>query len=654
MSKKSSVLENFGRNLTEEAREGKLDPVIGRGIEIQRVAQVLSRRKKNNPVLIGEPGVGKTAIVEGLASKILDREVSRVLHDMEIIDLDLASMVAGTKYRGQFEERIKAVMKELENRDDVIIFIDEIHTLVGAGSSRGGLDASNMMKPALARGDIQCIGATTLDEYRTGIEDDGALDRRFQKIVVDPPSESETIEILNEIKRYYEDHHHVRYDNEAIVKAVKMSGRYITDRFFPDKAIDVIDEAGSRVHLNNVKVPSFIEEIELKIAEKEAEKAETVEDQEFEKAATIRDEIEKLNESLEEKKIEWEKEAGSIYHQVNSSTIAEVVSMMTGIPVDNISETEREKIINLEENLQDRVVGQEKAIVKLSKAIRRSRSGIKDPDKPIGTFLFLGPTGVGKTELAKVLSDEFVGSKDNLIRIDMSEYMEKFSASQLMGAPPGYVGYEQGGQLTEKVRRNPHSVILLDEIEKAHHSIFNTLLQIFDDGIMTDGLGRTVDFKNTIIIMTSNIGSDKIVGSTGGFGFSVTDNPFDYESMKSKIESELGNTFNPEFINRLDDVIVFNALSKENIFEIIDLEMEKLYERLNVKDINLEMEESAKQFLLDKGFDPEYGARPLKRAIQTYIEDELSEMILRDEIGSGSEISVREEDTGKLEFIVDE
>jgi ATP-dependent Clp protease ATP-binding subunit ClpC len=643
---KTPVLDNFGRDLTELAEENELDPIIGREKEIERVAQVLSRRKKNNPVLIGEPGVGKTAIAEGLAMRIVERKVSRVLYDKRIVTLDLASLVAGTKYRGQFEERMKAVMKELEKSPEVVLFIDEIHTIVGAGGASGSLDASNMFKPALARGEIQCIGATTLDEYRQNIEKDGALDRRFQKIIVDPSTPEETVNILSNIKTHYEDHHNVRYSDEAIELAVKLSDRYITDRFLPDKAIDVMDEAGARVHLSNIKVPPEILELEEKIEDVQEEKNEVVKSQRFEEAARLRDKEKTLQEELEQAKKEWEEKAETEIHDVTSENIAEVVAMMTGIPVDKISEPEQKKLLQMEESLKERVVGQDEAIEKLSKAIRRTRAGLKDPEKPIGSFIFLGPTGVGKTELAKVLTEYLFDSQDSLIRIDMSEYMEKFSVSRLVGAPPGYVGHEEGGQLTEKVRRKPYSVVLLDEIEKAHPDVFNILLQVLDDGILTDGLGREVDFRNTILIMTSNIGTQDIKSFGKGIGFSQSadGDDMDYTSMKSTVEDALKNVFNPEFLNRIDDVIVFHPLDKENIFEIIDIMSEDLFDRARELGLELEFDEHAKEFLTDKGFDPKYGARPLRRALQKYVEDPMAEDILHDEVGEGDKVIITHED----------
>ena len=650
---KTPVLDNFGRDLTELAENDELDPIIGREQEIKRVAQVLSRRKKNNPVLIGEPGVGKTAIAEGLAARIVERKVSRVLYDKRIVTLDLASLVAGTKYRGQFEERMKAVMKELENNEDIILFIDEIHTIVGAGGASGSLDASNMFKPALARGDLQCIGATTLDEYRQNIEKDGALDRRFQKIIVDPSTPEETVNILSNIKSYYEDHHNVRYSDEAVDLAVQLSDRYITDRFLPDKAIDVMDEAGARVHLSNM--PPEILELEEKIEDVQEEKNQVVKSQRFEEAARLRDKEKTLQEELEQAKTDWHERAETEIHDVTSEEIAEVVAMMTGIPVDKISEPEQEKLLKMEESLKERVVGQDEAIEKLSKAIRRTRAGLKDPEKPIGSFIFLGPTGVGKTELAKVLTEYLFESQESLIRIDMSEYMEKFSVSRLVGAPPGYVGHEEGGQLTEKVRRKPYSVVLLDEIEKAHPDVFNILLQVLDDGILTDGNGRRVDFRNTIIIMTSNIGTQDIKSFGKGIGFSQSEagDDMDYNTMKSTVQDALKNVFNPEFLNRIDDVIVFHPLNKENIFEIIDIMSEDLFARAREQGLELTFDQSAKEFLTDKGFDQKYGARPLQRALQKYVEDPMAEDMLHGEISEGDRVVITQSESGEeLDFDV--
>jgi ATP-dependent Clp protease ATP-binding subunit ClpC len=635
---KTPVLDNFGRDLTKLAMEDKLDPIVGREKEIERVAQVLSRRKKNNPVLIGEPGVGKTAIAEGLAIRIVEKKVSRVLHDKRVVTLDLASLVAGTKYRGQFEERMKAVMNELEKAKDVILFIDELHTIVGAGGASGSLDASNIFKPALARGDLQCIGATTLDEYRQYIEKDGALDRRFQKIIVDPATEEETMQILNNIKHKYEEHHNVRYSDKAIEAAVKLSARYITDRYLPDKAIDVMDEAGSRVHLANIVVPQNIVELENQIQEIKNKKNQVVKSQNFEEAAKLRDEEKRLLAELEQAKLDWEVKSQGIVHEVTEENVAEVVSMMTGIPVNKVAQSESEKLVKMEDVLKKYIIGQDEAIIQLSRAIRRTRAGLKDPNRPIGSFIFTGPTGVGKTEMAKVLARFLFDSEDNLIRIDMSEYMEKFNVSRLVGAPPGYVGYEEGGQLTEKVRRKPYSVVLLDEIEKAHPDIFNILLQVLDEGVLTDSLGRRVDFKNTILIMTSNIGT-KDIKSIGAMGFG---NPDDdkHGKMKSQIEESVRKVFSPEFLNRIDDLITFKQLSREDIIKIIDISTSDLLKRIRSLGIEFNFEDSAKEFLAEKGYDPKYGARPLRRAIQKYVEDPVSEEILKGKFREGSKIRV--------------
>jgi ATP-dependent Clp protease ATP-binding subunit ClpC len=637
---KTPVLDNFGRDLTKLAEDGKLDPIVGREREIERVAQVLSRRKKNNPVLIGEPGVGKTAIAEGLALRIVQRKVSRVLYDKRIVTLDLAALVAGTKYRGQFEERMKAVMNELEKSPDVILFIDELHTLVGAGGASGSLDASNMFKPALARGEIQCIGATTLDEYRQYIEKDGALDRRFQKIMVDPATPEEALEILHQIKDKYEEHHNVLYDEGTLELTVKLSERYITDRHLPDKAIDVMDEAGARVHLANIKVPPEIVELEAEIEGVREEKNQVVKSQNFEEAARLRDREKKLQEELENAKEEWERQAETETYPVTESDIAQVVAMMTGIPMDKVETSEGQKLLHMGEALKGTVVGQDEAIEKLARAIRRTRAGLKDPKRPIGSFIFLGPTGVGKTELAKRLTEYLFNNPDALVRIDMSEYMEKFSVSRLVGAPPGYVGYEEGGQLTEKVRRKPYSVVLLDEIEKAHPDVFNILLQVLDDGILTDGLGRRVDFRNTIIIMTSNIGARDIKNLGKGIGFALTEETFDYAKMKSTVEDALKRVFNPEFLNRIDDVIVFHPLEKKHIFEIIDIMQKDLFGRVVDLGIEVELTDAAKEFLGEKGYDPQFGARPLRRAIQKYVEDPMAEAILQNDLQEGAKITV--------------
>ena len=633
---RTPVLDNFGRDLTKAAEDGKLDPIVGREKEIERVAQILSRRKKNNPILIGEPGVGKTAIAEGLALRIIQKKVSRVLFNKRVVTLDLASLVAGTKYRGQFEERMKAVMNELEKSPEVILFIDEIHTIVGAGGASGSLDASNMFKPALARGDIQCIGATTLDEYRQYIEKDGALARRFQMVMVDATSPEETVQILDNIKEKYESHHHVNYTQEAIEACVKLSDRYISDRFLPDKAIDVLDEAGARVHINNIHVPKEIVDLEDSIENIKKEKNRVVKSQKYEEAAQLRDKEKKLLDQLEQAKQRWEEETKTKRYTVTDQNVAEVIGMMTGIPVNRIAQTEGTKLLQMGNELQGKVIGQEEAIKKLTKAIQRTRVGLKDPKKPIGSFIFLGPTGVGKTELAKVLASYLFDKDDALVRIDMSEYMEKFSVSRLVGAPPGYVGYEEGGQLTEKIRRKPYSVVLLDEIEKAHPDVFNILLQVLDDGILTDGLGRRVDFRNTIIIMTSNIGVRDLKDFGTGIGFATKakmDNQD--EIMKQTIQNALRKAFSPEFLNRLDDVIVFNSLSRDHIHKIIDISLGKLFSRITNLGYNVELTEQAKDFLSDKGYDQQYGARPLNRAIQKYLEDPVAEEILKGEVHPG-------------------
>ena len=640
---KTPVLDNFGRDITRLAMEDKLDPIIGREKEIERVAQVLSRRKKNNPVLIGEPGVGKTAIAEGLALKIVQRKVSRVLYDKRVVALDLAALVAGTKYRGQFEERMKALMNELERSRDVILFIDELHTIIGAGGASGSLDASNIFKPALARGELQCIGATTLDEYRQYIEKDGALDRRFQKIMVEPTSVEETIQILNNIKGKYETHHHVRYSEDAIEKAVKLSERYITDRFLPDKAIDVMDEAGARVHLSNIHVPSEILELEKSIEDVKAEKNKVVKMQNFEEAAKLRDKEKHLLDALDHAKQEWEERSSESVYDVSEADISSVIAMMTGIPVVKVAQSESKKLLAMEAELKKEVIGQDEAIRKITKAIQRTRAGLKDPSRPIGSFIFLGPTGVGKTELAKALTRFIFDSEDAMIRVDMSEYMEKFSVSRMVGAPPGYVGYEEGGQLTEKVRRKPYSVVLIDEIEKAHPDVFNILLQVLDEGVLTDGLGRKVDFRNTIIIMTSNIGAKEIksFSSGGAMGFAAPEDAGGaYKSMKSTIEDALKRVFNPEFLNRIDDTIVFHQLEKEHIFQIIDITAGKLFKRLREMGIEVGIDEKAKEFLVEKGYDQKYGARPLKRALQRYVEDPLAEEMLKGRFAEGSHVLI--------------
>lgn len=646
---RTPVLDNFGRDLTKLAEDNKLDPIVGREKEIERVAQILSRRKKNNPILIGEPGVGKTAIAEGLALRIIQKKVSRVLFGKRVVTLDLASLVAGTKYRGQFEERMKAVMNELEKSADVILFIDELHTIVGAGGASGSLDASNMFKPALARGEIQCIGATTLDEYRQYIEKDGALARRFQMVMVDSTSVDETIMILENIKEKYEDHHHVNYTKEALEACVKLSDRYISDRFLPDKAIDVMDEAGARVHINNIHVPEDIVKYEDAIEEVKKEKNRVVKSQKYEEAAQLRDKEKKLIEQLDLAKARWEEKTRTEKYTVTEDNVADVVGMMTGIPANRIAQKESNKLLSMADQLSSRVIGQNEAIQKLTKAIQRTRVGLKDPKKPIGSFIFLGPTGVGKTELAKVLASYLFDKDDALVRIDMSEYMEKFSVSRLVGAPPGYVGYEEGGQLTEKVRRKPYSVVLLDEIEKAHPDVFNILLQVLDDGILTDGLGRRVDFRNTIIIMTSNIGVRDLKDFGAGIGFTTAakrDN--DEEVMKSTIQTALKRAFSPEFLNRLDDVIVFNTLQREHIHKIIDITLGKLFARIFTLGFHVELTDKAKDFLAEKGFDPQFGARPLNRAIQKYLEDPVAEEILKGEIPEGGTILADYEGTGEV------
>ncbi len=636
---RTPVLDNFGRDLTRMAEDDKLDPIIGREKEIERVAQILSRRKKNNPILIGEPGVGKTAIAEGLALRIIQKKVSRVLFNKRVVTLDLASLVAGTKYRGQFEERMKAVMNELEKSPNVILFIDELHTIVGAGGASGSLDASNMFKPALARGEIQCIGATTLDEYRQYIEKDGALARRFQMVMVDATSPEETIQILENIKDKYEDHHNVNYTPEAIQACVKLSDRYISDRFLPDKAIDILDEAGARVHINNIHVPENILKLEEEVEKIKVEKNRVVKSQKYEEAAQLRDKEKKLLEQLDNAKAKWEEESKTKRYTVEEDNVAEVIAMMTGIPARRIAQNEGAKLLNMGEELKGKVVGQDDAIKKLTKAIQRTRVGLKDPKKPIGSFVFLGPTGVGKTELAKMLATYLFDKDDALIRIDMSEYMEKFSVSRLVGAPPGYVGYEEGGQLTEKVRRKPYSVVLLDEIEKAHPDVFNILLQVLDDGVLTDGLGRRVDFRNTIIIMTSNIGVRDLKDFGAGIGFASKSKEENMdEVMKSTIQNALKKAFSPEFLNRLDDVVIFNSLSKDHIHKIIDINLTKLFTRVTEMGYVIELTEKAKDFLSEKGYDRQYGARPLNRAIQKYLEDALAEEILKGELTDGDVI----------------
>ncbi len=647
---KTPVLDNFGRDLTKLAEDDKLDPIVGREKEIERVAQILSRRKKNNPILIGEPGVGKTAIAEGLALRIIQRKVSRVLFNKRVVTLDLASLVAGTKYRGQFEERMKAVMNELEKSPNVILFIDELHTIVGAGGASGSLDASNMFKPALARGEIQCIGATTLDEYRQYIEKDGALARRFQMVMIDATTVEETMEILDNIKDKYEDHHNVNFSKEAIEACVRLSDRYISDRFLPDKAIDVMDEAGARVHINNIHVPDEIVKLEAAIEDVKKEKNQVVRSQKYEEAARLRDSEKKLLDELETEKRKWEEETKTKRYKVTEDNVAEVIAMMTGVPTKRVAQNEGVKLKGMGDDLKGQVIGQDEAITKLSKAIQRTRIGLKDPKKPIGSFVFLGPTGVGKTELAKVLSLYLFDKEDALIRIDMSEYMEKFSVSRLVGAPPGYIGYEEGGQLTEKVRRKPYSVVLLDEIEKAHPDVFNILLQVLDDGILTDGLGRRVDFRNTIIIMTSNIGVRDLKDFGAGIGFATQDKLNNSnDAMKSTIQNALKKAFSPEFLNRLDDVIVFNTLEREHLHKIIDLSLKKVFDRMLSLGYDIELTEKAKDFLSEKGYDQQYGARPLNRAIQKYLEDLVAEEILSENIKVGdSIIADHEEGSDKL------
>ncbi|MFL3661683.1 MAG: ATP-dependent Clp protease ATP-binding subunit [Polaribacter sp.] len=638
---KTPVLDNFGRDLTDLAEKGKLDPVVGRQKEIERVSQILSRRKKNNPMLIGEPGVGKSAIAEGLALRIIERKVSRILFDKRIVSLDLASLVAGTKYRGQFEERMKALMNELEKNEDIILFIDEIHTIVGAGGATGSLDASNMLKPALARGEIQCIGATTLNEFRTNIEKDGALERRFQKVIVEPTSVEETVQILQNIKGKYEEHHHVNYTDAAIEACVKLTNRYMTDRYLPDKAIDALDEAGSRIHITNIVVPQQVLELEKQLEVIQERKTKAVNGQKYEEAAKLRDDEKNMEFALDSAQKQWENDSKLNREMVTEDNVAEVVSMMTGIPVSRVAEAETEKLHELPNLIKGKVVGQDVAVMKVVKAIQRNRVGLKDPNKPIGSFIFLGQTGVGKTQLAKVLAKELFDAADSLIRIDMSEYMEKFAISRLIGAPPGYVGYEEGGQLTEKVRRKPYAVVLLDEIEKAHPDVFNILLQILDDGYITDSLGRKIDFRNTIIIMTSNIGARQIKDFGGGVGFGTSSKTAQADSYeKSVIEGALKKSFAPEFLNRIDDVIIFNALEKEDLHAIIDIELDKLLKRITELGYTLKLSKKAKDYIADKGFDKKYGARPLNRAIQKYIEDALAEEIVNSKLSEGDTISM--------------
>lgn len=633
---KTPVLDNFGRDITDLAEQGKLDPIVGRETEIERVSQILSRRKKNNPILIGEPGVGKTAIVEGLAERIIDKKVSRVLFNKRVIMLDLTALVAGTKYRGQFEERMKAIMNELEKNRDVILFIDEIHTIVGAGGATGSLDASNIFKPALARGELQVIGASTLDEYRQYIEKDGALDRRFQKVIIDPPSVEDTLEILNNIKPKYEEYHNVNYNQEAISACVTLSNRYITDRFLPDKAIDILDEVGARVHLKNIQVPKDVLDLENQIEKIKEEKQQVVKSQQYEEAARLRDSEKRLLDTLDEAKKKWEEDIKTKRYPVNEEDIAEVIGMMTGIPVNKIAQGENKKLVNMADDLKKQVIGQDDAVLKITKAIQRNRVGLKDPNKPIGTFIFLGPTGVGKTELARAIARHMFDSEGNMIRIDMSEYMEKFSVSRLIGAPPGYVGYEEGGQLTEKVRRKPYSVVLLDEIEKAHPDIFNILLQVLDEGMLTDGLGRKIDFKNTLIIMTSNIGARDLKEFGQGVGFATkakTEKSNEY--AQGVISKALKRTFSPEFLNRIDDVVIFNSLTQDNIHKIIDIVLKGVYSRMKDLGYDIQLTKAAKTFIAEKGYDPSFGARPLHRAIQKHLEDPLAEEILNNKPEEG-------------------
>lgn len=642
------VLDKFATDITKAAEDGKLDPVIGRERELDRVVQILSRRKKNNPVLIGEPGVGKSAIVEGLALRIKERKVSRLLFDKRVLSLDMASLVAGTKFRGQFEERIKAVIDELKKADDIILFIDEIHTIVGAGGAPGSMDAANLLKPALARGELQCIGATTLDEYRKNIEKDGALERRFQKVIVDQTSPEETLEILNNIKSNYEQFHNVKYTPDAIEACVKLTERYISDRAFPDKAIDAMDEAGAKAHATNITAPKEIEDLEKEIASVTKSKQEAAKNQDFEAAARFRDEAEQLNESLKQKKLEWEENLSANKQIVDEEKVAEVIAMMTGVPVQRIAQSESNRLLCMKEEIHGKVIGQDEAIDKIVRSIKRNRVGLKDPNRPIGTFLFLGPTGVGKTHMAKSLAEYLFNSKDALIRIDMSEYMEKFSVSRLVGAPPGYVGYEEGGQLTEKVRRKPYSVVLLDELEKAHQDVFNMLLQVMDEGRLTDSLGRTVDFKNTIIIMTSNIGTRQLKDFGSGIGFNTG---VDKEkNSRSIINKALNRTFSPEFLNRVDNIVMFNSLDKDNILNIIDLELNNLKKRAEEIGYKLNITDNAKNFLVEKGYDPQYGARPLKRAVQEYVEDKLAEIILESEKAGKDVIIDHKEGDEELSF----
>ncbi len=649
---RTPVLDNFGRDLTKMAEDGKLDPVVGREKEIERVSQILSRRKKNNPILIGEPGVGKSSIAEGLALRIVQRKVSRVLFGKRVVTLDLASLVAGTKYRGQFEERMKAVMNELEKNTDVILFIDEIHTIIGAGGASGSLDASNMFKPALARGEIQCIGATTLDEYRQHIEKDGALERRFQKVIIEPATQEESLQILNNIKGKYEDHHNVTYTPEALKACVTLTARYLTDRHLPDKAIDALDEAGSRVHITNINVPENILDLEKKMEDIKELKNQVVRSQKYEEAAKLRDTEKQLQTQLEVAKKAWEEETKQNRVTVTEDNVAEVVAMMSGVPVQRISQNEGDKLVKMVETLQGKVIGQDEALKKVVKAIQRNRAGLKDPNKPIGSFIFLGPTGVGKTQLAKILARYLFDNDEALIRIDMSEYMEKFAVTRLVGAPPGYVGYEEGGQLTEKVRRRPYAVVLLDEIEKAHPDVFNMLLQVLDDGILTDSLGRKIDFKNTIIIMTSNIGARQLKDFGQGVGFGTqTRQENAEENNKGVVENALKKAFAPEFLNRIDDVVMFNSLGKEEIHKIIDIELNSLFGRVNNLGYTIKITDAAKDFIVEKGYDVQYGARPLKRAIQKYLEDPMAEEIIKSNLSEGDQIEI-DYDAEKKEIVV--
>ncbi len=634
------TLDKFGNDMTRAAEDGRLDPVVGREVEIERLAQILSRRKKNNPVLIGEPGVGKSAIVEGLALRIVQRKVSRILFDKRVVSLDMASLVAGTKYRGQFEERVKAILNELSKNPDVILFIDELHTIVGAGNSAGQMDAANLLKPALARGEIQCIGATTLDEYRKNIEKDGALERRFQKVMVEPTTPEETLQILNNIKDKYETHHNVSFTDDALKACVSLTERYVSDRNFPDKAIDALDEAGSRAHITNIMVPQEIEQLEKDIVEAGASKLAAAQSQNFEKAASFRDKEQELKQQLAKANERWEKQLEADRVTVDEDKVAEVVAMMTGVPVQRIAQAEGSRLREMAPKLKGDIIGQDAAIDKIVKAIQRNRVGLKDPNKPIGTFMFLGPTGVGKTHLAKKLAEYLFDSADTLIRVDMSEYMEKFTVSRLVGAPPGYVGYEEGGQLTEKVRRKPYSVVLLDEIEKAHPDVFNLLLQVLDEGRLTDSLGRHIDFKNTLIIMTSNIGTRQLKDFGSGVGFATRDAAKEKEHNDSVIQKALNKAFAPEFLNRIDDIVMFDALDKDAIFKIIDIELRGFRNRLEIMGYTLDISPEAKEFIATKGYDQQYGARPLKRSIQKYLEDPLAELIINSELKAGDTIKV--------------